>query len=48
MEEQVSDYIVFCGGVSGVFIGMALIYISIKITAAVIGKLPEKAAQEKK
>ncbi len=48
MEENVSDYIVFCGGISGVFIGMALIYVSIKVTAAVIGKLPEKTAQEKK
>ncbi len=43
-----SDYIVFCGGISGVFIGMALIYVAIKVTAAIIGKLPEKAAQEKK
>ncbi len=43
-----SDYIVFSGGIAGVFIGMALIYIAIKITAAIIGKEPAKAQQEKK
>jgi len=34
---------VFIGGMSGVFLGMALIYLSIKITAFISERFPEKS-----
>jgi hypothetical protein len=33
---------VFIGGVSGVFFGMMLIYLSIKITAFITARFPER------
>jgi hypothetical protein len=36
---------VFIGGISGVFIGMTLIYLSIKITALITDRFPEKSKE---
>jgi len=33
---------VFIGGISGVFFGMTLIYLSIKITAVISDRFPER------
>lgn len=37
---------VFIGGISGVFFGMMLIYLSIKITALITDKFPEGSKEE--
>lgn len=42
-----SANIVFIGGISGVFIGMGVIYLSIKITAAVVGRMELKKETSK-
>ncbi len=37
-----SASVVFIGGISGVFIGMTVIYLSIKVIQVVVSRLPEK------
>ena len=37
---------VFIGGISGVFLGMMLIYLSIKITALIADRFPEKEKED--
>lgn len=37
-----SASVVFIGGISGVFIGMTVIYLSIKAIEMVVSRLPEK------
>ena len=36
---------VFIGGISGVFFGMTLIYLSIKITALIVDRFPEQSKE---
>lgn len=36
-----SPGIVFLEGITGVFFGMALLYLSIKLTAMIVGRFPE-------
>jgi hypothetical protein len=38
---------VFIGGISGVFFGMTLIYLSIKLTALITDHLPEASKDER-
>ena len=38
---------VFIGGISGVFLGMTLIYLSIKITALITDKFPKQSKETK-
>jgi len=37
---------IFIGGISGVFFGMTLIYLSIKITAMISNRFPEKVKEK--
>ncbi|WP_022666703.1 hypothetical protein [Desulfospira joergensenii] len=40
--------VVFIGGISGVFLGMAVIYLSIRITAGVTGMLTQTSKENPK
>ncbi len=43
-----SASVVFIGGISGVFFGMTLIYLSMRITAGIVTKLDQKAKEKAK
>ena len=45
-EFLMSAGFVFIGGISGVFFGMTLIYLSIKITAWITDLFPEKSKDD--
>ena len=42
MEQAIG---VFVNGIGGVFAGMAVLYLTIKLLSVVVGRLPEKDAE---